>query len=607
MGKRKSCDLCTLKKIKCDGLSPSCSRCLALDAKCSWTPGIHRRVRGPPQPRKPLVALSRPQALVQLEQRLAEVEGEVLRLRAAAAAATATFSAPTPACTLSDGSPAEPVGLPMSNLLWASSRGDLVGSLDNMILDMPPREEIQPMVDSYFRNFNTYLPLFEHASIVQMLRDWYCDHSAYRSEVAWATINVIVALGLQRLPKQLGHSSEEMERSYIANVQSVLQRLVMRTEDLGGLQVLLGLSFYIQQSSDPTPAQFLSAAAVKLAYRTGLHVAKNDYTKSPQIAAERNRLFWLVFILDRDMSMASGDPYMLREHDRCMSLPCVIDTPSRGPASHPEDTSYFSQRVGLAHIQGEVYDKLFSVYVRDLTSEQMTANAEVVWDMVHAWSAALSKCFRPENQPLHAKVPADEVFVLLYFTYFRIICKALRIHSHNTQWMRCLIDYSSRWSLEFDPAAEPAASPLPSHWDEIVDAARTCMALFHQSHATAVCQTEEVRCTYVAALVILVGHRLTVMEHQQYYQLASDHELIAQGIARLRLLPDDSSITRKYELYRTIASACQELKGRADSAEAAFGYLVLQHSGDALGAWDSLAHESQGGVALSLGWEEYLA
>ncbi|KAH7033551.1 fungal-specific transcription factor domain-containing protein [Microdochium trichocladiopsis] len=569
MGKRKSCDLCTLKKIKCDGLAPSCSRCIDYGTRCSWTPGIHRRVRGPPKPKQgDGTHHSSSKPLVQLETRLAQLEEEVKRLRAATAAAPAGPVTTSPSVFTES--------IPEQILSYHHSIGFVEMSPRTKALPLPRHEDMQPVVDSYFANFNACYPLFDYATFAAMLEDYCGKHGDCRDEVTWAAISIVLALGLQSCSAEKNcFEARGDEEVHLRNVQSVLPRLLMRTEDLRGLQVLLGLSFYVQRSPESLQAQFLVASAVKLAYRLGLHTTQDDLPWGrPHASVERQRLLWLVYILDRDVSMSVKDPYMLQDHDLDMDIPRPFDSVDVVPALRGDKDAFFHCRIGLAHIQGKIYDYIFSARATRSPPEQRSAGLQTIWDMLGQWSAALPGEFCFET--LHHTPTAPSL--LLFFTYFRIMCKMQQVHSHNTDWMRHLIEYSSRWSIEFDPAAEPAACPLPSapHWIEVVRGARRCMNLFHENPGSVVCWLEEVCCEYIAALVILVAHKLTVMEHHHLVHREAtsdkDHDLIAKGIEHLQRMPE-GRVIRRFDLYKSIARGCQELNSRADAAQTAFAYL----------------------------------
>lgn len=510
---------------------------------------------------------------------------------------------------------------------------------DRKSRDLPSFEQASGIADSYFSGFNTFFPLFDRPAFFQILQDCYNSPASGREEATWAAVSIVLALGLQDQPRHLAAHTRDDETRYLNNAQSVLDSLITRADDLKGIQVLLGLILYIQRSSDPHAAPYLVASAVKLAYRLRLHVNVSTDAADvggSQASVARNRLFWIVYILDRDSSMSAGDPYMLQDHDLAVGMPDLL---VEGFAISPQMTvlsqgatipgAFLRCRVGLAQIQGRVYDSIYSVRAAMSTPQQQTVALDAIWEMLRQWSAALSSYFghgglqgllstctvtaTAAASSSNAAMPATEQVIWLYFSYFRTICLAHRVHCHNTEWIRSLVTYSTRWTLEFDfdlaAVTTAGENPLPtaSHWADIVATARRCMALFHHGRAVGsrVCEVDEVCCAYIAALVILVGHRLTIMDrhhdpcqhqllrptngegpNEEYADMGTgddgDDELIAAGIERLRALPE-TYITRKYDLYRSIAGACQELNVRADAARDAYEYMVLHFSGPAAG------------------------
>lgn len=530
-------------------------------------------------------------------------------------------------------------------------------------LHLPLRKDFQSVVDDYFTSVNCCYPIFDPTDFDSILDSHLVEHdttSICRDEATWAAISIVLALGLQSrthpqwLPCGQPPKSEDIpETQYLRNARSQLEALLSRTGDLKGIQVLLGIALYISRTGDPTPSQYLIASAVKMSYRLGLHTSQNAQGFGQQVCAERNRLFWIVYILDRDMSMTMGDPYLMQDHDYSVDMPsrplfrqAVGDSTLILPKSDHDDddtAAFLRCRISLANIQGRVYDCVYSTRAQLCTPLQQKSNLETIWSLLSQWSSTTlpQELGQPDYPTLLSDPPQTETFVLLYFTYFRTLCRAARVHSHNTDWMRGLVAYSARWSLEFDPTADPAPCPLPpvpEWWDEIVRAARVCMRLHHGpasgggSGTVAVRVLEDVACAYVAALVVLVADKLTVMEHHHHHHQrrtaaqegrkllgagrgvgdgsdiaaggdysaggqvvkdgtvidndTEDDELIARGIERLGHLPQTLG-SRKYDLYNMIARACLELNARADAARTAFEYIV-RHFAPSAGDWSAI-------------------
>jgi hypothetical protein len=168
--------------------------------------------------------------------------------------------------------------------------------------NLPPMEVVAPFVDDYFLYFNPIIPLFDQASFLAMLRDWYCPQSE-RSPAEWAAINIAIALAYRSSLKPSGtveanRECEELSHC-LRNAQSVVSDLVSREKDLLGLQVLLGMIILYQGAKEPKPASILIGTAVRLAHR--LRLASQDKLQyfNPEVALQRQRIFWLTYYLDK--------------------------------------------------------------------------------------------------------------------------------------------------------------------------------------------------------------------------------------------------------------------------------------------------------------------
>lgn len=164
-------------------------------------------------------------------------------------------------------------------------------------------EEVMPIVDHYFSVFSPIVPLFDQKSFMALLSGWY-GHSPRRSSAAWAAIQVVLALSLRTPTPDALHDSAGPDRfhranSYLRNAQSVVSDLVVREEDLLGIQVLLGIVLLFQNSSDPKPASVVISTAMRLAHRLRLHSQESARYFSPEENEQRSRVFWIAYTLDK--------------------------------------------------------------------------------------------------------------------------------------------------------------------------------------------------------------------------------------------------------------------------------------------------------------------
>lgn len=158
-------------------------------------------------------------------------------------------------------------------------------------LQLPPMDEVLPVLQRYFENYNRYLPLFDNGVFMCMTVKWYSAQSL----VPWAAINVVLAI-TYRVIDDLPIDNPKLSRC-ICNVQSALTELMAWNDDLLGLQVLLGMVILFQGTTNPQLAIVLIGSAIRLVQSMGLpsNKASNNTAESTQ----RRRVFWIAYVLDK--------------------------------------------------------------------------------------------------------------------------------------------------------------------------------------------------------------------------------------------------------------------------------------------------------------------
>lgn len=70
-------------------------------------------------------------------------------------------------------------------------------------LTVPLLHEALPIIDAYFRDFNSVMPLFHQASFMKMLHSFYSG-ATRSSKVSWGIINAVLAIGTRMLIIEAG-------------------------------------------------------------------------------------------------------------------------------------------------------------------------------------------------------------------------------------------------------------------------------------------------------------------------------------------------------------------------------------------------------------------
>ncbi|KAK4234350.1 putative fungal-specific transcription factor domain-containing protein [Achaetomium macrosporum] len=192
----------------------------------------------------------------------------------------------------------------------------------------------------------------------------------------------------------------------MSNAQAAASDLAAYHGDLLGLQALLGLvMLHLGRLHESlTAAKTLMASGFKLAHKLGLFQSKVNALFDSETALHRAHIFWILYALDRDLSLRTFDPPLIQDadHDIAKSTSTFASGLIRFVASTGDDIFFnvISAWINLAHIQNEIHEKLYA--------------------------------------------PAARQLLALQFTCLACILQMHRVGSHDAEWIARLVDYSQR-------------------------------------------------------------------------------------------------------------------------------------------------------------------
>ncbi|KAF5618608.1 Alkylated DNA repair alkB like 8 [Fusarium sp. NRRL 52700] len=372
---------------------------------------------------------------------------------------------------------------------------------------LPPRYtqfRQEYIINVYFDAFNQATPLFSEYDYEIYQQD--CrQHGNTGNE--WCAIYVMLALALRNNPK--GHYQED-EAEFVRTACTYVDKNLYVLSNEAGLQVVLGIALYFMTTSDLARAGLMHAIAVKLIYRLGFH----------KMFGESVKPVWIAYIIDRDLSLITGEPYLMQEHDIDPSATDLSE--EDGGILFNKDTSLrfeiFKFRARLATIQGKIFDLVYSVRAEKLSFDQRETVADRLEDMLEKWVDSIPEPFRGDS------IPGFDHFQLrlvkqLHVTYYHCIFSIRQANLRNLEWVERLLD--------FREARDPAAwdTPLlPSNWPTLVTAARRCL------DTVAKVDSRDMAfrwgCTHAtqAAMTILAANNITLSEHNLHDSIDQDQQ-----------------------------------------------------------------------------------
>lgn len=337
------------------------------------------------------------------------------------------------------------------------------------------------MVGTFVNGFNSVLPLFDADTVLRLVGECYAKHPSQRDPVEWAAVNVVLALANQHgVPASAGNRPTDY---YLNRAQSVMTALMLGDLRLLTIQTLVGIAMVLQTAHDPTPALILTSATMRLARKMGLHDGAASAHLDPVERRQRARVFWLAYILDKDLSLRAQQPSIQRDDDINVDLPsslpvregddgagCGVITAAGGKAS----MNYFLARVQLAAIQGAVYDYLHSTRAMNLTPEERTSSRESILDALEQWKASIPPEFGSAAVASNMRHnPASlGFFCTLHAASIQCFTYVNLTQSWDNPWLNGVYDQGG---------SNSRALQLPPRWGAVVRQVRDFMVLFGQA------------------------------------------------------------------------------------------------------------------------------
>lgn len=255
---------------------------------------------------------------------------------------------------------------------------------------LPTKAVALELIKETFSNYNRFLPLFHKEDF---LREFELKYSTSNPRDAgwWACLNVVLSIAHRLRAIRTSDPTQEhsLAYGYVQNALSVVSELNVSDRSLSAVQALAGMACILQGTPDPAPAAMLVAAALRLAQAMNLHRECSSPGLTESQAEKRRRVFWKVYILDKDISLRTGRPFGQDDDDMDVRLP------SNG-SLEPGNLDLFNCRIGLALVQGQVYKQLYSVQAGRQTATQRAIAAQELSSLLSYWKSS-AQLELPEN------------------------------------------------------------------------------------------------------------------------------------------------------------------------------------------------------------------
>jgi hypothetical protein len=314
---------------------------------------------------------------------------------------------------------------------------------------LPPRQECYALLKDFFENFNCMFPLFHEPTFMHLV-DKHYSLDPYEGSGWWASLNVALAIAhrLRVMSNVVGQEEDDHAWGYLKNALAVFTELTMRNTDLLSVQALLGMALFLQGTPNPQPSFFLVAAAIRLAHSIGLHKSGSGFNLNEVENEQRKRVFWIAYLLDKDICLRSGRPPAQDDDDMNVELPSedppdnVGNIPLAKEVNGKKTLNLFRLMCTFAQIQSRVYKQLYSVKASRQSDGELLNTIGDLDAQLEEWKDSIPIDFRPEHEINAAHTPLILHVVVLHFAYYNCLTTIHRMSVHHGYWTSRLSDYA---------------------------------------------------------------------------------------------------------------------------------------------------------------------
>lgn len=311
---------------------------------------------------------------------------------------------------------------------------------------LPSKAEALSLLEDFFQNFNCIFPLFHQPTFMHLVELQY-SRTPYDGSGWWASLNVALAIAHRlRVMSQLVPKSEDDKAwGYLKNAVGVLTELAMRNTDLLSIQALLGMALFLLGTPNPQPSFFLVSAAIRTAHAIGLHKRGSTFNLNQVEIEQRSRVFWIAYMLDKDICLRTGRPPAQDDDDMNVDLPTEDPEDNIGNiplADGKGKVNLFRMMCCIARIESRVYKQLYSARAAKQTEGELLHTIGELDRELEAWKDSVPIDFRPEHEIKAAHTPLVLHVVVLHLTYYNCLATIHRMSIQQGYWTSRLADFA---------------------------------------------------------------------------------------------------------------------------------------------------------------------
>lgn len=203
----------------------------------------------------------------------------------------------------------------------------------------------------------------------------------------------------------------------------------------------------MQGTSNPQPSFFLISAAVRVALSIGIHRRGNAFGLSESEVEQRRRIFWIIYLIDKDAALRSGRPPCINDDDCNVELPDEHPADGCGLLPFKNGTfNLFRAMSRFSEIQSKVYMQLYSAKASKQTDGELLQAIGRLDKELEEWRMSVPAEIRPDDdvKDMTQNIKGGTLvhLLVLHFAYYNCLTTIHRMSIHHGYWSNRLSDYA---------------------------------------------------------------------------------------------------------------------------------------------------------------------
>lgn len=288
----------------------------------------------------------------------------------------------------------------------------------------PDPELADRLQNAYFTQRWPALPVLHRPSFMERHFAPVMDLKHGADEESLCLVFMVFALGAIDLKRRDPDVDDRHLEYFNIATRHYLQGL-MKADNMQTVQGLCLVTIFAINEPRSANAWHVAGQAVRLAIDLGLH--RSPAKPPPDVlgAEMRKRIFWSTYALDRNVSLALGRPFAIRDADINVPLPDSLtdlellssETPQPRPL-HSLDMSTLIHIIRIRQIQSQIQDTFYPVDASCINPETVSFQRAVLRAELNNWIAQAPRYPHPTlvtfQSPEWFQIAYSHALLLLY-------------------------------------------------------------------------------------------------------------------------------------------------------------------------------------------------